>query len=519
MRMSSPPFDRAQIEEHISLLHDLASGQDGVVVLATQEKGKTLRPQRFKIGDIEGMVNVIMGYENHPNINLYAPWAVMRRDLEHWKKGGINDVVAVLAAVGDLDNDKGKFSLDALPIPPPYVVESSTGNYQATYPFERPLSAIEAKAPLQALSDFIGGDSGIKDVNHPWRIPGTNNYPTTKSKLQRRGADPVPATIKQAFDGCFVSPKPLTALAPIKKPNGQDKPASSLSPAETSKLRDALKAIPADEREIWLKVGMALHLVQERNLWDEWSKTSDKFEDAEQDNSWDHFSADRDNTVTTKTIYWLAKQYGWRDTAKGEDIHTAPPAGTIVIMGNEIEPEAIDWIWNGFLARGMLHIFAGAPETGKTTLALAYAAIITAGMHWPDGTKANIGKVLIWTNEDHVAKTVIPRLIRMGADMANIGIVKGQRDENGKKRPFNPAIDMPSLTAAAREMECVEPRAWPFRSSGEGEWHHTRRGSSVVCRARNANPQRPNRGRRSPLASHGCRYCRRCNCVGRQVHS
>ena len=54
----------------------------------------------------------------------------------------------------------------------------------------------------------------------------------------------------------------------------------------------------------------------------------------------------------------------------------------------------------------MLHIFAGAPETGKTTLGLAYAAIISAGQHWPDGTKAKIGKVLIWTNEDEVAKTM-----------------------------------------------------------------------------------------------------------------
>jgi putative DNA primase/helicase len=125
---------------------------------------------------------------------------------------------------------------------------------------------------------------------------------------------------------------------------------------------------------------------------------------------------------------------------------------SIVVMANEIEPDVIIWRWKNFLAAGMLHIFAGAPETGKTTLALAYAATISAGMRWPDGTKAEVGKVLIWTNEDDVAKTIIPRLIRMCADMANIGIVKGQRDSKGNKRPFNPATDMPSLAAKAAEM-------------------------------------------------------------------
>jgi AAA domain len=131
------------------------------------------------------------------------------------------------------------------------------------------------------------------------------------------------------------------------------------------------------------------------------------------------------------------------------------PSEPVIEMASDITPEKIDWLWRDFLARGMLHIFAGAPETGKTTLALSYAAIISAGQHWPDGVKATIGKVLIWTNEDDDAKTIIPRLIRMGAETKNIGIIRGQL-ENGHKRPFNPAIDMPSLIAKAKEIGGVD---------------------------------------------------------------
>jgi hypothetical protein len=43
------------------------------------------------------MVETIMGFENHPRVNLYAPWSVMRPDLEPNKKGAEADVIAVLA--------------------------------------------------------------------------------------------------------------------------------------------------------------------------------------------------------------------------------------------------------------------------------------------------------------------------------------------------------------------------------------------------------------------------------------
>jgi len=52
----------------------------------------------------------------------------LRRDLEPGKKGSEADVVAVLAAVGDLDNDK--YSLGELPVEAPYIVETSPGNFQ-----------------------------------------------------------------------------------------------------------------------------------------------------------------------------------------------------------------------------------------------------------------------------------------------------------------------------------------------------------------------------------------------------
>jgi hypothetical protein len=126
-----PAFDRTAIEAHISLLHDLAEGLDGILILAAFEAGGRAQVQRFRIGDVDAMVGTIMGFENHPNLNLYASWSVFRRDLEPSKKGSEADVVAVLAAVGDLDNDK--YSLGELPVEAPYIVVMSPGNFQPVY--------------------------------------------------------------------------------------------------------------------------------------------------------------------------------------------------------------------------------------------------------------------------------------------------------------------------------------------------------------------------------------------------
>ena len=199
----------------------------------------------------------------------------MRRDLEPGKKGAEDDVVAVLAAVPDLDNDK--YTIGELPVEAPYIVESSPGNFQPVYVFERPLATADAKPVLAAISDFIGGDSGTKDCSHVWRIPGTLNIPT-KSKLAR-GRSPVPAAvaIKKHYDGRFIDPATLLALAPPPRlPNGHDTAAlGQLSFAEEARLRGALIVIPAEDRDTWLKVGAALGIpLGARAVWDDWSRST-----------------------------------------------------------------------------------------------------------------------------------------------------------------------------------------------------------------------------------------------------
>ena len=122
----------------------------------------------------------------------------------------------------------------------------------------------------------------------------------------------------------------------------------------------------------------------------------------------------------------------------------------ITRRASEISPEPIAWLWKHWIARGKLHILAGVPETGKTTIALSYAAIVSSGGEWPDDTRATVGSVLIWTAEDDADDTLVPPLMRMGADLDRIHFIEEARPPGAKSRPFNPATDMPALVERAK---------------------------------------------------------------------
>ena len=137
--------------------------------------------------------------------------------------------------------------------------------------------------------------------------------------------------------------------------------------------------------------------------------------------------------------------------AKGE---ASPDAGNAaggeyarsveVIRGSDIKPEAVRWLWPGWLAAGKMHVFGGAPGTGKTTIALALAATLTTGGRWPDGTRAPMGNAVIWSGEDDPADTLIPRLALSGADLARVYFIADVR-EGDELRSFDPARDMEPL--------------------------------------------------------------------------
>lgn len=81
----------------------------------------------------------------------------------------------------------------------------------------------------------------------------------------------------------------------------------------------ALPFIPADERDMWTKVGMALHSTNDGrayDLWCQWSATSDKYDHKDQFRVWRSFKHKGLSGYDLATVFYLAQENGWVNVKK-----------------------------------------------------------------------------------------------------------------------------------------------------------------------------------------------------------
>lgn len=95
---------------------------------------------------------------------------------------------------------------------------------------------------------------------------------------------------------------------------------------------------------------------------------------------------------------------------------------------NDVQPEAITWLWPGRFPLGKLSIISGDPGLGKSLVTLAITAAVSRGEAWPcrEGA-APAGDVVLISAEDDPADTIRPRLEAAGADLTRVHVVQAVR--------------------------------------------------------------------------------------------
>jgi putative DNA primase/helicase len=133
-----------------------------------------------------------------------------------------------------------------------------------------------------------------------------------------------------------------------------------------------------------------------------------------------------------------------------------PQNGEQVVLINAaaIEPAPVNWLWRYWLQCGVFNLLAGQSTAGKSTIALSFSATVTSGGQWPDGQATEPGRVIFWSGEDGVADTLLPRFLAAGGERSNMHFIEGVRDGD-RKRPFDPAVDMPKLTQTIQRLKDV----------------------------------------------------------------
>ena len=126
--------------------------------------------------------------------------------------------------------------------------------------------------------------------------------------------------------------------------------------------------------------------------------------------------------------------------------------GVDTVSLDQVKMEPIDWLMNGWLPLGKLTLLAGQAGTGKTQLAISLASMLSAGQALPDGTNHSPLSILMWSGEDDITTVITPRFKAAQAQMNRIHLVQGVTDAKGQYRPFDFALDLPSLKEKAHHI-------------------------------------------------------------------
>lgn len=224
----------------------------------------------------------------------------------------VTDVNAVF-----IDYDRGDWSaedinsfLKKFPVQPHIVVATSPGCFHVYWlVFDVPLDKFNEVQ--QHLAAQFGADPKVCDLPRMMRMPGTINWKHETPFLSEiiyttESTTPIPYHhFSRKMFGGEPSTKPSAGKHPVAI-------VASPRPGENDDLvqqvTQALQRIPANDRKIWVTVGMALKNAfgdSGLQIFKDWSSKSSKYNEQELERQWRSFN--HSGGITIRTVFYLAK--------------------------------------------------------------------------------------------------------------------------------------------------------------------------------------------------------------------
>lgn len=360
------------------------------------------------------------------------------------------------------------------PLSPHVVVESSPGRWHA-YWLVSDCDLLDFTSLQRGLIARFCADESVHDLPRVMRLPGFwhckgEPYRTRIADLCERPAYSV-ADVLSAFgwqSSADAVPKKRPPLVPVVR---EQLPTQGDDLVDD--LRDALRAIPSRDWDVWVAVAFALKTMPQqsvgRSLWMEWSQASDNFDQASADRTWDELQPSGE--ISYQAVFVRAKQHSWdpasspsvkrkkalaakRNFARAvphafepppaDGTSAAPPADRVTVTGVDenpppmpeeapsSEPVVMEQTPEALLAR--YELIYGTKQVWDTHLDIAmqfaaFAALVgkSASNAWLDDSKRRVrmmpgvgGKKVLKTNESVVTKVeqMLPRYALIYGDEA-----------------------------------------------------------------------------------------------------
>ena len=260
-----------------------------------------------------------------------------------------------------IDYDKGDWSADDLDqfltkfgVKPHMVVETSPGNYHV-YWRVKGVQRQQFKPTQQQLAHQFNADTHVCDLARVMRMPGTVNHNHGDPFLARIvyiDVSPPPiklAEFKHGMFGSAAGAPSLTSTAtaeeasssslasgaatpiPMHRPakTGPKLDADADADSDVARVEAALRKIPADDRKVWITIGMALKNGfgdSGLSMFREWSMKSARYDSEELDRQWQSLKVD--GGITLGTLFWQSAQYATSEKV-GSNGETEPPTNLL----------------------------------------------------------------------------------------------------------------------------------------------------------------------------------------------
>ena len=106
---------------------------------------------------------------------------------------------------------------------------------------------------------------------------------------------------------------------------------------------------------------------------------------------------------------------------------------------SEVKSEKVEWFWDNKIPDNAFTIISGDPGATKSYLTVFMAACITTGTPWPDCSEIPVkkGSVVFFSEEDHPANIIRPRLDAHKADVNKVYIFEGVQVNKTKENVFD----------------------------------------------------------------------------------
>lgn len=220
---------------------------------------------------------------------------------------------------------------------------------------------------------------------------------------------------------------PRIGRAPASDDLIDDDLASLIEP-DWPRIKGALAFIPADDRDDWLSVGMAIHREARGSdhgflTWDDWSHESEKYDARDQRRVWKSFGETRRQAVGIGSLFDLAKRHGWATKA--------PAKSSRLTFLSPTECEATPsrgYIVKGILAPGDVGCIFGAPGAGKSLIAPHIGYAVAQGRD-AFGMRSKPGRIFYVAAEDpHGMRGRVTALKMRHGDADDFTLVEGVSD-------------------------------------------------------------------------------------------